>query len=127
MGELSIADGGRRALRRLLAAGVAAVLIAALWGWVWVLVIGLGQLFSSSQDGGCQQPEYLYGGVLIVLALVGGSTAILGSRRAALVALGRTDDLGYWPHVAVAVLLALGAIATMTVLKPDFTLIPGAC
>jgi hypothetical protein len=127
MAEVSISGGGRRVLGRVLATGVFAALLAAFWGWLWVLVIGLGQLFNSTDDGACQQPEYLYGGALVVLALGGCTTTLLGARRAGMLALGRTNDPLYGRHVVVTVLLALAAVATMTVLKPDFTVVPGAC
>jgi hypothetical protein len=127
MAEVSIGEGARRALSRVSAAGVFAALLAAFWGWLWVFVLGLGQLFSSTDDGACQQPEYLYGGALVVLALGGCATGLLGARRAGMAAVGRTAGALYGRHVVVTVLLALAAAETMTVLKPDFTFVPGAC
>jgi hypothetical protein len=110
-------------------AGIAcsALLLLALWGWIWILAVGLGQLFSSTEDGACQQPEYLYGAALILVASAGFAASGLGIRRSAGVLLGGTDRGDcVWPTV-LTVPLALAATATMTVLKPDFTLVPGAC
>lgn len=127
MVELAITERAPQPLKRLLAAVVCAVLLLAFWSWVWIVAIGLGQLFSSTDDGACQQPEYLYGAALIAIAVFGLMTSGLGVGRAGSLVLGRARRGAYaWPAV-VTVLLAFAAIATMTVLKPGFTLVPGAC
>ena len=127
MVELAIREHSPQPLKRLIAAVLCAVLLLAFWGWIWIVAVGLGQLFSSTEDGMCQQPEYLYGAALILLASAGFATSGLGIRRSAGVVLGRTDRGDYvWPAAGTA-LLALAAAATMTVLKPDFTLVPGVC
>jgi hypothetical protein len=128
--ELSMSEQDPRplgAIQRTVAAALSVAFLCALWGWAWALVIGLGQLFRSTEDGACQQPEYVYGAALILLGIGGVTASVLGIRGAGRVALGRGRKAEYVGAAAATVLLAIGVIATVTVLKPNFTLLPGPC
>ena len=63
----------------------------------------------------------------MLLAVGGVAASVLGMRAAARVAIGRQDQPVYLRALAAAAVLAVGIIATVTVLKPDFTVVPGPC
>ena len=113
--------------RRLLGAAIAIALLAAAFGWLIVGILGFGQLFPSVDDGGCQQPEYLYAVALMLEALLGLGAAVIGIRGGVRVMRARSRAWADALALAATGLLAGAFVVTAVTFNPNFTVVPGPC
>ena len=96
-------------------------MLASLFGWAIVGVLGLSTAWDAPYEGSwCQLGEPVYGGALLSIAVLGIAVGTWGAVRAVTVLLGRREDWGLvWALVATGVLGAAFVVVAAP-LNPGF-------
>jgi len=115
---MSLTDGSGARKRRILAVGVTGAVGLIRVSWVVVGAIALGQFDSVPEQGFCRQPEVAYGVALLVLAVLGLSTAGWTTRQAIRVALGRIAGQPYITGLLVTAVLIIAFVVIVVPLNP---------
>jgi hypothetical protein len=122
-----VTDGAETVPNRALAAIVMTAAALTVPGWLLIAVIGVGELSHTPEQGGCYQPEVLFGCLLLALALLGIVTAGWTLRAGLPVARGVGTESRYWYGAGVLIVLAIVCVMALVPLNPADEFVPGPC
>jgi heme/copper-type cytochrome/quinol oxidase subunit 3 len=104
---------------RVVAGGFGAVAAVSLAWWLFVAIIGVGSFERVPEQGGCYQPEPLYGSALLLIGLIGLGVAGWTVRSAVRTARGRRVDVRFLWGVALALALGVAFVIVAVPLNPE--------